>query len=295
MARLGFGIMSASAVLVVGLSCAGCDKKEPKPEAGVSSASAAPVASAAPSASEGPLSKVPAGRVTDLPTLAEEFHAAKGLGLLSAWSKAAPLKPRKFEGMKPAEMSIAAGATLVDAAAAASDDTKPISPQVIEQAKTAVSALQPPAELMKKIETFATAVNGGAKDDRAQRREVDRFVAASLGTIQHDSSFKNDPALMNRANLALLGGYLRSLAITSKVVTAASETSTDMLSLLARKQEQAYFLDYLQNHLDPSFKSEPAVKQALDALLKIAPNVESPNPTAADAKAIAGALKAYAS
>lgn len=306
MLKFGDGTSRVGAVLVAGFAfigitnLVGCQKKDQPSGVAPAASSAVPNANTAPSGSsaaseEGPLEKVEAGHIGELPSLAEEFHAAKGLGLLDAWSKAAPLKPRKFDGMKPGETSIAVGEFLVDAAAAAADDKKPISPEVMDQARTAVKALNPPAAIMQRIDVFADSLKNEGKDEKAQRREVDRFVAASLGTMQIDPSTKKDPALVNKVNLAMLGGYLRSLAITSKVLASTPAPDKDKLGLLARKQEQAYFFAFLQNQLDPSLKSEPAVQRALDALTKIAPNVQKSDPTVDDAKAIAGALQQYAS
>jgi hypothetical protein len=295
MRRYGAGAERVGVVLALSLAFLGCDdKKQPAPSAAPAPSTAASASAATTLGANAPSpQKIDASVLEQLPAVDEAFHAAKGLGLLDAWQTVAPLKPRKFEGLKPGEASILAGETLVDVAVAAADDKKPVPPALMEQARAAVKVLNPPEDTMKKIDVFTTSAKKDADDPKAQRREINTFISTSLGAIQGDDAAKSDPILASRVNLAMLGGYLRSLGVTSKLVATLPAPDADKLRLLCRSQEEAYFTNLLQNSLDPSFRGEPAVQHAVDALKKIAPSVAKPDPTIDDAKLIAAALAEY--
>ena len=277
------------------LGCEGCDKKptESAPSPGPTVGDASPAAAAPPPKKETGNTNIKE-RGSPLPGVDESFRAAKSLGLLDDWQKVAPFKPKKFDGMKPAEEDLAVGAFLADVAVVAGNDKKPVSREVFDQARSAVELLKPSPEDEALLNDLTKSLKQSTGDEAKMRKELNRFVAASLPVLLED------PTKISMANLALAGGYLRTLAVTSKVIAtrgaaaAATDAGAGALGLLHRDQENAYFIGAL-NALDPSLRAEKAVQQAIDAMGKIKPNVDNENPTLDDAKAIASALAAYSS
>lgn len=285
--------------LLAGLALAGCDDKPSTPQATATAtatvaivktsatAKIAPTAAAS-AAAKGTGNKDVTETISQLPAVNESFHAAKEAGLLDEWQRAAPFKPRKLGGMKPGETAIEVGKVLVDVAVLTADTKKKITPEVVQQVVEALKAMHPPASAQQPIDALAEDLKKGGKDEEL-RAKLSSLIVSTLPALEED------PKLASSAGLAMAGGYLRSLAITSKLLSSGAAADQDKLDLLHRQQENAYFVDLLSTKLDASVKGEAAVKDALDALQKIKSHVAKAKPSADDARAIAAALARYAS
>lgn len=280
--------------LLLALALVGCeDKKTPAP---APSATATAHASAHASGSAEPEPAVQKGTgnkdvketVAQLPAVDESFYAAKQLGLLDAWQKTAPFKPRKLDGLKPGETALEVGRVLVDIAVLTADPKKPITPDVVQHVVTAMKALHAPAAVLQSVDALVAEVKKGGKDDEL-RLKLGKILVETLPSVEED------PKLASTAGLAMAGGYLRSMAVTSKVLSTAAASDQDKLDLLHRQMENGFFIELIVKKLDAGIQGEPAVRDALDALQKIKAHVEKQKPTPEDAKAIAAATTKYAS
>lgn len=291
--------MKKISYLLLGIALLGCEEKKTSTPAATTATATAVVTGAGTAQPSGTAATPDPPKATgnkdiketvsQLPALDESFHAAREMGLLEAWQKAAPFKPRKLSGLKPGELAIEVGKVLVDAAVMTADTKKPVSPEAIQQVVDAVKALNPPAPMLEPVQALGAEVKKGGLKDEELRMKLGKLIVETLPAVEED------PKLASSAGLAMVGGYLRSLAITSKVLAGGAGSDQDKLDLLHRKQENAHFIDLVVKKVDPSVQGEPAVRDALDALQKIKPHVEKAKPTMDDAKAVSTALAKYAS
>jgi hypothetical protein len=223
------------------------------------------------------------GEATQLPSVDELYHQAKKAGVADAWPSQVRMKPKPYAQMKAGERALEVGILLANLAIVSSDETKPVSLSVLEDAQAAIDALNPPADVRRLVEGLVAKAKSGLKG-KELRGEIDQVVARAVPLMQAD------PASKATAELVVTGAYLHSLGLVSSSLTGVTDPTK--LSILYHAPDETQRIAAMQA-LPEDIKSEKRVAEATEALQKIKDPISHKAPTPDDAKAVAAALKTF--